>query len=125
MAKPKILVVEDDRMLRDAFSIVLKAQRYAVDTAANGQEALERCQTTHYALIMLDLMMPVLDGIGFLEQANLATTAPSTRIVLLSNLSSGEAIDQAMALGAHRREVKANLSPTEIIALVKDELAHA
>ena len=121
-SNPKILLVEDDVALRDAFTIILGTQPYTLDVAANGQEALERCTESTYDIILLDLMMPVLDGVGFLHEADLSETAPSTRIIIMSNLSSGDAITEALSLGAHRQVVKSSLSPKDLIALVADEL---
>lgn len=121
----KILLVEDEVMLRDAFTILLKANAFDIDAAANGAEALELCKKEQYDLILLDLMMPVLDGVGFLEQANLKENYPNTNVVILSNLSSGEMVQRAFELGAHRHEVKSNLAPQDIIKLVNDELATA
>jgi CheY-like chemotaxis protein len=120
----QILIVEDDKMLRDAFTILLEVEQYDVTGASNGKEALALCQTNEYDVILLDLMMPIMDGLGFLEKADMGNRAPRTRIVLLSNLSSGETIEKATQLGIHRREIKSNLSPKEILAVVAEELAY-
>ena len=117
-----ILLVEDDYTLRDAYAILLQAHDFALDVAANGQQALDLCKKNTYRVILLDLMMPVLDGAGFLEQALLHKTAPQTRVVLLSNLSSGENLGRALKLGAHRHVVKSDLAPDEVIALIREEL---
>lgn len=119
----KILLVEDEKVLRDAFEILLKAQgKYEVDVAANGQEALDYCAVSTYDVILLDLMMPVLDGVGFLQKAGLVTRSPATRVVIMSNLSSGDELARAMKLGAHRNEVKSDLAPSDILAVIKQEL---
>jgi len=124
MTKPRVLLVEDELVIRQAFEIILTNQDYDIDIAANGEEAAKLCESYHYDLILLDLMMPVLDGVGFLEKVNPAKNLQDTRVVILSNLSSGEAINQAIELGAHRSEIKANLGPAELIKLVSDELAN-
>lgn len=121
----KILLVEDEMVLREAFTILLTAQGYDVDTAPHGQAAYEYCQSNSYDLILLDLMMPILDGVGFLEKARLSETHPRTRVVILSNLSSGESLTAALSMGAHRHAVKANMSPRDISKLVEEELAVA
>lgn len=118
----KILLVEDEKVLREAFTILLRANGYEVDPAADGQEALKLWKANRYKLVLLDLMMPVLDGIGFLRQAKPKATAPETRIIVLSNLSSGEMPTLALRLGAHRHEVKANLAPKEVIEIVAAEI---
>ena len=122
----KILLVEDEKVLRDAFMILLDAQdKYDVDVAINGKEALEFCKNSTYDLILLDLMMPILDGVGFLEKANLSMKAPHTRVVVMSNLSSGEGLIKALELGAHRQAVKSDLAPHDVIRIVEEELAIA
>jgi len=119
----KILLVEDEKILRDAYSILLGSRGdYSVDTATNGKEALELCRHNKYDLILLDLMMPVLDGMGFLKEAMLPTTSPETRIVVMSNLSSGKEVKEAIRLGAHRHAVKSDLGPADVMAIVTKEL---
>jgi DNA-binding response OmpR family regulator len=121
----KILLVEDDSVIRDAYTILLRSQSYDLDVATNGEEALSFCKSKTYDLILLDLMMPVLDGVGFLKNAKLDNVSPQTRIVVLSNLSSGEEVVQAFSLGAHRQEIKSNLSPAGILSVIKEELSVA
>ncbi len=119
----KILLVEDEKILRDAYTILLNANNeYHVDTATNGKEALDLCQHNTYDLILLDLMMPVLDGMGFLKQAMLATKSPQTRIVIMSNLSGGKEVLEALQLGAHRHAVKSDLGPSDVMTIVENEL---
>jgi CheY-like chemotaxis protein len=118
----KILLVEDEKILRDAFSILLRANNYTIDEAANGEEALKLFRSNAYDLILLDIMMPVLDGIGFLRQADVKTIAPHTKVVVLSNLSYTEMPPELKQLGVHRQEIKATLSTRDMIALVQHEL---
>src|SRR6478609_5147911 len=94
-----ILVVEDEPLLRDTYKLILSTQPYTIDVAENGKIALEKCEHTEYDLILLDLMMPVMGGLQFMEK--FMPTAPSkTRIIIMSNLSSGPELDAAMQLGA-------------------------
>lgn len=117
----KILIVEDEESLRDAYQIILKTQPYIVDVASDGQEALDKCQDETYDLILLDLMMPNVNGIGFLERFD-SINHESTKIVVLSNLSDTANLDKAMALGASKAVLKADLSPKQLIATVRYEL---
>jgi len=115
----KILIVEDEEVLRTTYEIILSTEPYIVQAAANGLEALELCKDTDYDLILLDLMMPQLDGVGFLK----AFKKPAmTRIVILSNLSSGDLLTEALRCGASSSAVKADLSPRQLIALVRYQL---
>lgn len=118
----KILLVEDEVDIREPFMIVLRSHGYDVDVAMNGQEALECSRQTKYDLILLDLMMPELDGIGFLERAFSNGIPDDTRIVLLTNLSSGALLKRGLELGAHSHEVKSNLTPRTLLTLIEEEL---
>ncbi len=118
---PKILVVEDEDILRESYELIISSEPYDLDVAKNGQEALEKCQTKDYDLILLDLMMPVLDGVGFLERYD----NPATKIIILSNLSSGATLEKAMQLGAHSSVVKASLSPSDLLSMVRQEASSA
>jgi CheY-like chemotaxis protein len=120
----KILLVEDEDILRETFQLMMGAQPYIVDVAPNGQTALELCRLTTYDLILLDLMMPVLDGVGFMEQF-MPFKPGLTKVIIMSNLSSGEQLDQAMALGADRSVLKSSVSPKELLTLVRYELEAA
>jgi len=96
-----------------------------VDTASNGKEALELCKDNTYDLVLLDLMMPVLDGMGFLKEAKLSVNSPKTRIVVMSNLSGGNEVKEALSLGAHRHAVKSDLGPADVMDIVNKELSSA
>jgi CheY-like chemotaxis protein len=117
----KILLVEDEDILRDTYEIILSTQPYLLDTAANGKVALEKCQRTTYDLILLDLMMPVMDGVTFLEKF-MPDAPATTHVVILSNLSSGKELEAALELGVERNVLKASLAPKQLLSLVRYEL---
>jgi len=114
----KILIVEDEDVLRESYKIVISTEPYEVDVAKNGQDALEKCAEKTYDLILLDLMMPVLDGLGFLERFK----NTKTKVIVLSNLSSGEILEKALKLGAETNIVKATVSPKELLTKVRYEV---
>jgi CheY-like chemotaxis protein len=117
--KKRILVVEDDQALNDAFSIIL-AGDYKVDTAFDGQEALDLVSKVDYDLILLDLLMPVMDGKAFLRAFKNDKKIP---IVVFSNLDAKTDIEEVTQLGADRYMLKSWASPNELLRLVKDMLA--
>lgn len=119
----KILIVEDEKILMEAYTILLESQGYDLSTAVNGEDAYVLCKEQQFDLILLDLMMPVLDGVGFLKKTNPAKTMPHTKVIIMSNLSSGEALTEALQLGAHHHVVKSSLGPRELIAMVESHLA--
>jgi DNA-binding response OmpR family regulator len=117
----KILIVEDEEILRDSYEMILSTQPYQVDVAENGKVALEKCQNTTYDLILLDIMMPVMSGVEFLK--HFMSDAPSkTRLIMLSNLSSGEELEATVKLGVSRNALKSDLSPKQLLALVRYEI---
>lgn len=122
---PKILLVEDEPLLRESYRIVLEAVSHEVDSAANGLEALRCCRDNIYDLILLDLMMPKLDGIGFLKKFQKNSKTKETRIIVLSNMTAGDKTNQALKLGAHKYVQKSQVSPTQLIKLLRTELAAA
>lgn len=117
----RILVVEDEPDLRDTYELILTTEPYEVSIATNGEQALKLCEKQTYDLILLDLMMPIMDGVGFLE-AFQAEEHPKTKIIIISNLSMGEMLSKAMSLGAQRSVVKADLTPKQLLNLVRYEV---
>lgn len=118
----KILLVEDDNVLRDVYTTILSTEPYDLHVVTNGQEALEKCTGTPFDLILLDLMMPVLDGVGFLEKFSVSDMFDKTKIILLSNLSSGKELHKALSYGINKSVLKANISPKQLLATVRYEL---
>jgi DNA-binding response OmpR family regulator len=117
----KILLVEDEPSLREVYSLILNTQPYDIHVAVNGQDALEKCQKNKYDLILLDLMMPVVDGVGFLKQFA-AARGSLPKVVVLSNLSSGSELVEARQLGVQKSILKSDLSPRQLLSTVRYEL---
>ena len=118
----KILLVEDDPTLREVYHLVRSTEPYEIIVASNGKEALDKCAQNKFDLILLDLMMPVLDGVGFLKEFVGERSAPPTKVIVLSNLSSGNELTQAMSYGVQKSVLKADLSPRQLLAAVRYEL---
>lgn len=117
----KILVVEDEPILRDTYQMILSTQPYICDVATDGRDALEKCERQKYDLILLDLMMPIMNGVQFLESYAKLDDMKS-HIIILSNLSSGAELDRARELGVMRSLLKSDLSPKQLIAAIRYEL---
>ena len=119
----RILVAEDDRFLRKAAEMALKRQGYTVLTAADGEEALRTAQTVLPDLILLDLIMPKLNGFQVLNA--LKTDAPTAHIpvIILSNLGQDRDVQQAMEAGATAYFIKADLSLQALVQRVDEALA--
>lgn len=115
MSRKKILLIEDDLTLNDAFSILLKKENYDVVSAYNGQEGLNKLEDFKPDLILLDLLMPVLDGKGFLKAFNNKQKIP---IIVFSNLDAKDEIKEVMQLGATKYILKAWASPRELTRVI-------
>ena len=118
----KILIVEDEKVLNEAYELILKNQGYEVEVAHDGQEALDKIRVFEPDLILLDLRMPRIDGIEFLKRYKLNENHPDVKVIVFSNLDTQKDIDQAYELGAQRYMLKAWASPKELVKLVADTL---
>jgi DNA-binding response OmpR family regulator len=110
----KILIVEDERAIARALELKLSGAGYDVEVAHNGEEGVQMMGKTKYDLVLLDLVMPVLDGFGVLEKVG-----NKFKIIVLSNLGQPEDIEKAKALGAIDFFVKSNTPIIEVVNLVK------
>lgn len=118
--KPVILIIEDDIALNDAYVTILGLQYENVYTAFNGEEALQVAEQHTPDIIFLDLRMPVMDGIGFLEKYQLKQNHPDVHVVVFSNYDMQAEVDKAYELGAERYVLKAWASPKELLKIVED-----
>ena len=118
-----ILLVEDDGAIREAFAMILSLSgKYTVTTAENGQIALDLCDEHYYDLILLDIMMPVVDGIGFLKEYTSRYKDDVAKIIIMSNLSSGSELSLVQDYGVERALLKSSLTPTKLVAIVDETL---
>lgn len=118
--KPTILVVEDDIALNEAYMTILRTAYSSVFTAYNGEEALQVADQCNPDIIFLDLRMPVLDGIGFLEKYEPTAKHPDVKIIVFSNYDMQTEVDKAYDLGAERYVLKALATPSSLLKIVDD-----
>lgn len=116
-----ILIVEDESALNEAYQLILKKAGYNVHVAFDGQEALKITKTLEPDLILLDLRMPHLDGVGFLRTYDL-NKHNSVKVIIFSNYDMQKEIDEAYKLGAHRYILKTWASPKELLQVVESTL---
>ena len=117
-----ILVVEDEQSLNEAYQLILKKRGYHVVGAFDGEEALEMVDKVEPTLILLDLRMPRMDGIAFLQHYNLIEEHPDVKVIVFSNYDMQKEIDEAYRLGAERYILKAWASPKELLQVVENTL---
>jgi CheY-like chemotaxis protein len=116
--KPKILIVDDEEILRRIYSDRLNFEGFVVDNAADGEEALQKMVSFQPNLVLLDILMPKLNGIQVLEQMNTNPALKTIPVIVLSNVANDENIKKALALGARDYLLKTNFSPNEIIGKI-------
>ena len=119
MTKTSVLIVEDEEMLRDAFKLVLTKEGFKVIVAENGKVGLEKLKKATPDIVLLDMLMPVVNGLEFLQQAQIKTDYPKTRVIVLSNLSDSITIDEKESFGVSQTLLKAELSPLDLVAKVR------
>jgi CheY-like chemotaxis protein len=113
-SRRRILLVEDDRFLRRAGAVSLRQRGFAVTVAADGEEALARVRAEIPDLILLDLLMPKVTGIEVLRALRAAEATRMIRVLILSNSSREQDLEEIKALGVTDYLVKANLSLQEL-----------
>ena len=121
----RILLAEDDRFLRKAAATALKRQGFAVLEAVDGEEALRVARAEAPDLILLDLIMPKLQGFEVLRALKADPATAATPVLILSNLGQDSDVKQAMEAGAAGYFVKVNLSLQDLVKRVVEILGGA
>ncbi len=109
-----VLVAEDDKFYASIYKRKLVAEGYNVEVAENGKEALEIAQKKIPDLILLDLIMPIMDGFSTLVELKKNAPLSKVKVVVMTNLGQEEDIKKAKDLGADEYLVKSNLSIKEL-----------
>lgn len=111
----KILIVEDDKFLRELMVRKLSNEGFEVIEAQDGEEGVRKMKETKPDLVLLDLILPEMDGFEVLAKKSQDEEIKKIPVVVLSNLGQREDIEKALSLGAVDYIVKANMAPREII----------
>jgi two-component system chemotaxis response regulator CheY len=118
----RILIIEDEKPLRDAFSLLLTSVGHEVDLAENGKAGLNQLAKHKPDLVILDMLMPVMDGRGFLEAAKGTAALDGSKVLILSNLSDPVSVKDIEEFQLGRPVLKSELSPVELVKVVDKEL---
>jgi CheY-like chemotaxis protein len=119
--KKKILLVEDEPATRTFYAEFL-SPHYDVETADDGEQGLVKLQASRFDLVLLDIMMPTLDGVGFLEQKKENLEVAQVPVVILTNLGSETTLKKCFDLGAKSFILKAVTTPNKILPVIEDAL---
>jgi len=115
----RILVVEDDNFLRDLLARKLTHEKYDLLIAANGEEGLELVKNEHPSIILLDLILPGMDGFELLAEIKSNPDTANIPVIILSNLGQESDIDKAKKIGADEFLIKSNFSIDEVVAKMR------
>lgn len=117
----RVLLIEDDQYIREMYALILSKHGFMVREASDGAVGLAEAKKGGYDVILLDLMMPNMDGLAFLKQLKESSAdKPNGPIIVLSNLAYAEAKEEALQLGAQGFLVKADLDPKDVLAAVRE-----
>lgn len=119
---PKILIVEDDRDLNNAYSIILKNEGHEVVEAYDGKDALKKLEGFTPDLILLDLLMPIMGGLEFLQNYELLKKHPNVKVLIFTNMENSPEVNEAYKLGAHRCIIKSWTAPHNLARVITDAL---
>jgi CheY-like chemotaxis protein len=118
----RILVVEDDHDLNNAYCIILRHEGHEVVEAYDGKEALEKLKDFEPDLVLLDLLMPVMGGLEFLEQWEAPKKHKNVKILIFTNMENSPEVAEAYKLGANRVIVKSWTAPHNLARVIDDTL---
>lgn len=116
-----VLVIEDEKVLQDVYSLILSSNGYKVYTADNGKEGLNQLKLQLPDLVILDIFMPVMDGRELLQNYDKASY-PNTTIVVFSNTSDTKIRQEVLRNGADKFVQKSSLAPLDLLNLVNGYL---
>lgn len=121
--KIKVLVVEDEHMLAEMYATKFSMDGFEVDKAFDGAAGLEKAKVMLPDVILLDVIMPKLDGFAVLKELRADAKFDKTPVLLLTNLGQDDDIKKGKELGADDYFVKANHTPADVVVKVKELLA--
>ena len=117
--KQKILLVEDDQFLSEMYATKFVESGFDIETAADGREALEKIKQYRPNLILLDIVLPKIDGFEVLQILKKNAVTKDIAVIALTNLGQKEEVEKGLKLGADDYIIKAHFTPTEVVAKVK------
>lgn len=119
----KIAIVEDDQAISQMYRIKFEGEGYEVETADNGKQGLALAESLKPDIILLDLMMPEMNGDEMLTKLRKTTWGKNIKVVILTNMGEQEIPESVKDLGVSAVILKADMTPRQVAALVKEQLA--
>ena len=122
---PKIAIIEDDLAIAQMYRLKFEAEGFKVEIAENGKLGLELCEQMKPDLILLDLMMPEMNGDEMLNKMRGTDWGKDIKVIVLTNVGEQEAPEKFKSLHVSGYIVKAEMAPSQVADRVKKELAAA
>lgn len=119
----KILIIEDDTLVSRLYQTAFSFEGFEVEMANNGEDGLQKAKTCKPTIILLDIMMPKMNGLQVLDKLKQDPEMKNTPVIILTNLSGTQDATTALAKGAVKYIVKSEHTPKEIMLIVKGILA--
>jgi DNA-binding response OmpR family regulator len=117
MANKRVLIIEDERPLAHALELKLQHEGIEAVVATNGKDGLELIDKDHFDVVLLDMMMPVMDGFQVLQQLQKRSVKPT--VFVLSNLSQHEDESRILEAGAKKYFIKSSTPLSTIVEEIK------
>lgn len=120
--KIKVLIVEDDKFLADIYQTKFELEGFKVFVAGDGEQGLKLAKSKEPAIILLDILLPKLDGFAVLQTLKQQQETKSIPVILLTNLGQKEDVQKGLNLGAADYLIKAHFKPSETVEKIKKVL---
>jgi len=118
----RILLIEDDAFLIDVYTTKLKTEGFDIEVAVDGKEGLRKIKKLKPDLLLLDIVLPNIDGWGILEEIKKTESLKDLKVIVLSNLAQKEDVEKGLALGATKYLIKSYYTPSQIVEEIKQVL---
>src|SRR6266581_614195 len=120
---PKVLIVEDDPLMSRMYQKIFTFEKYEVEMAGDGEEALAKIPAANPTIVLLDVMMPKMNGLQVLEKLKADPATKHIPVVMLTNLAGQQDAETALSKGAVKYIVKSEHEPKEVADMVKEIIA--
>lgn len=118
----QILLIEDDPFLIDIYTTKLKETEFLVEVVNDGEKVLNKIKEKKPDLIVLDIVLPHIDGWELLKQIKSNPEFKNIEIIIISNLGQKEEVEKGIELGATKYLIKAHYTPTQVVEEIKKVL---
>lgn len=118
----KVLIIEDDPFLSEMYAVKLSDNGFKTEVASDGKAGLVKVLEFQPDLVLLDIVLPKMDGFEVLKEIKSKDETKETPVVLLTNLGQKGEVEKGLSLGAEEYIIKAHFTPTAVVAKVKELL---